>query len=251
MSGFLEEAEALEQAASSERVSYLQAQHLAGPLLDVGCGNGYAVAEWWRRGIRAVGVDSSLYRLSRWLGQPVRLPLVVADATALPFGDSRFKSSYSSGLLEHVGVAETGGDTYSVSELPDKFEKRRRAVAEMCRVTTSSGPVILDFPNGAFPIDFWHGTSLASFRPHRLPDRLNPTIWEIGRYVPDRSVTILPLRNRLVFKQISRRWWGRALRMPATLFVRLLDSIPRPFHSVLGLLYPFLVVRIGRAEHGA
>lgn len=248
---FLEEAEALESAASSERVSYLQAQRIGGLVLDVGCGNGYAVAEWRRRGIRAVGVDSSFHRLGRWIGQHSARPYVLADAMALPFRAEQFDSTYSSGLIEHVGVSEQGGSEYHVAALPAKHEMRRQAVGEMCRVTKRSGSVILDFPNGMFPIDFWHGTSLASFRLHSLPDLLNPTIWEIERYVPNRSVTALPLGNRLGFRQISQRWWGRALRGPAALFVRFLDALPRGLRPVHGLLYPFLVVRIGNPRQSS
>ena len=249
MDTFLKEAEALEQAASRERVSYLEGLGLTGPLLDVGCGNGYAVAEWRQRGIKAVGVDSSFYRLSRWLGEKSAGPLVLASATALPFRSNQFGATYSCGLIEHVGVEEHGGDTYTVAELPSKHTARKGAVEEMCRVT--SGSVILDFPNGMFPIDFWHGTSLGAFRVHSLPDSLNPSIWEIARYVPDRQVTIMPLGNRLRFKQISRKWWGRALRLPAEVFVRLLDMMPRSFRVIHGMLYPFLVVRIEPARHGA
>jgi SAM-dependent methyltransferase len=249
MNTFLQEAEALERAASWERVSYLQGLFLAGPILDVGCGNGYAVAEWGHRGVKAVGVDSSFYRLGRWLHEHPAASLVLASATALPFRPGQFNATYCCGLLEHVGVQEQGGSTYSVTELPDKHTTRKVAIEEMCRVT--SGSVVLDFPNGMFPIDFWHGTALGAFRVHSLPDSLNPSVWEIARYVPDRQVTILPLGNRLRFKQISRRWWGRALRLPAELFVRLLDMMPRTFRAIHGTLYPFLVVRIGSAKHGA
>lgn len=246
MGDFLEEAEELERASSGPRVSYLRDLGLDAPLLDVGCGNGYAVAEWRRRGLHAVGVDSSVYRMSRWLDEHSSLPFlpfVVADAAALPFRTGHFGAAYSSGLLEHIGVQEQGG-RYRFAEMPDKHLRRERAVAEMCRVTRQSGPVVLDFPNGMFPIDFWHGSSLAAFRIHALPDRLNPSLWEIRRYAGRRSVTILPLRSRLGFRQVSRKWWGRALRLPTRIFVRSLDNLPRRLQPVLGLLYPFLVVRI-------
>ena len=209
-------------------------------MLDVGCGNGYAVAEWRRRGVGAVGVDSSIYRMSRWLDERATLPLVVADAAALPFGNGQFGAVYSSGLLEHIGVREEGG-RYRFEELPDKHALRSRAVAEMCRVASEEGAVLLDFPNGAFPIDFWHGSSVGSFRVHRIPDRLNPTLSQIRRYTGGRRVKILPLRNRLAFRQVSRRWWGRLLRAPAALYVRTLDLLPG---RLRGVLSPFLVVRI-------
>jgi len=251
MNTFLQEAEALERCASEERVSYLEAIGLAGSVLDVGCGNGYAVAEWRKRGVKAVGVDYSFYRASRWLAERSGSALVLADATALPFRAGQFQATYSSGLIEHVGVEEQGGDVYRVTARPDKHEVRQQAVREMCRVTSAGGSVILDFPNGMFPIDFWHGTSLGSFRVHGLPDTLNPSVWEIARYLPDSRVTILPLRNRLRFRQISRKWWGRALHVPMKALIRLLDLLPRALRSIHGILYPFLVIRIRPARHGA
>ena len=251
MNTFLQEAEALEQSASEERVSYLETVGLAGPVLDVGCGNGYAVAGWRRRGVKAVGVDCSFYRASRWLAERSGSALVVADATALPFRAGQFQATYSSGLIEHVGVEEQGGDVYQVTARPDKHELRQQAVREMCRVSSASGSVILDFPNGMFPIDFWHGTSLAAFRVHRLPDTLNPSVWEIARYLPESRVTILPLRNRLRFRQISRKWWGRALHVPMRAFIRLLDLLPQALQAMHGTLYPFLVIQIRPARRGA
>jgi len=241
---FLREAEALEKDAARERVAYLETVGIGGCVLDVGCGNGYSVAEWRRRGVAAIGVDSSPHRLARWIAEGSLGSLVLADATALPFRGGQFDSTYSSGLIEHVGVQEEGGESYRVTELADKHDQRRRAVAEMRRVTSSEGAVILDFPNGMFPIDFWHGTRLGSLRWHPLPDRLNPSVWEIAKYVPDGRVTILPVKNRLRFRQISHRWWGRALHRPVEAFLRALDGLPDAFRPLRGVLYPFLVVRI-------
>ena len=251
MNTFLQEAEALERSASQERVSYLETVGLTGPLLDVGCGNGYAVTQWQLRGVKAVGVDCSFYRASRWLAEKSGGALVLADAAALPFRDGEFQAAYSSGLIEHVGVDEQGGDVYRVTARPDKHQTRQRAVRELCRVTSAQGSVVLDFPNGMFPVDFWHGTSLAAFRMHRLPDTLNPSVWDIARYVPDSQVMILPLGNRLRFRQVSRKWWGQAFRVPMGAFIRALDLLPQALRTIHGILYPFIVVRIRPARHGA
>jgi SAM-dependent methyltransferase len=239
----LAEAEALEKAASESRVAFLAETGIRAPVLDVGCGNGYAVAEWRRHGVRAVGVDASLYRMSRWKDERAALPLVVADATSLPFRTGAFGGVYSSGLVEHIGVKEEGG-RYRFEELPDKHARRESAVAEMCRVASPAGAVLLDFPNGMFPVDFWHGSTVAAFRVHSVPDRLNPSLRQIRRYARGRRLTVLPLRDRLAFRQVSRKWWGRLLRRPATVFVRILDRVPRRLQPILGVLYPFLVVRI-------
>jgi SAM-dependent methyltransferase len=246
----LAEAEALEKKSSESRVAFLEGTGVRAPVLDVGCGNGYAVAEWRRRGVRAVGVDASLYRMSRWIEEHASAPLVVADATALPFRSGEFGGVYSSGLVEHIGVKEEGG-RYRFEELPDKHARRESAVAEMCRVASPSGAVLLDFPNGMFPIDFWHGSSVGAFRVHAVPDRLNPSLQQIRRYARGRRVTVLPLRDRLAFRQVSRKWWGRLLRRPAALFVRVLDLVPRRLQPILSVLYPFLVVRIEPGNPGA
>jgi SAM-dependent methyltransferase len=241
----LQQAEALEREAASERVEYLQRVGVTGaPILDVGCGNGYSVMEW-RRGGLAVGVDRSLYRLSRWVAEHKGgRPFVVADAAALPFRDRQFLHTVSSGMLEHVGVSEHASP-YRVAALPAKHSLRSQVVSELRRVTHPEGTVTLDFPNGFFPVDFWHGDSLGAFRLHRVPDALNPTVWELRTYVRDGRITLLPLHKRLRFRQISRKWWGRLLAGPASLFLRVLDALPRSLAApLLGLLYPFLVVRI-------
>jgi SAM-dependent methyltransferase len=245
MTHFLQQAEALERDAAADRVQYLNGIGVnATPILDVGCGNGYSVIEW-RNGGLAVGVDRSLYRLSRWVAEHRdHRPFVVADARALPFRSHQFAHTVSSGMLEHVGVSELSSP-YRVTALPSKRSARAEVVAELCRVTQPAGSVILDFPNGLFPIDFWHGNTLGAFRLHRVPDVLNPSLWELLTYTLDRKVTVLPLRNRLRFRQISRQWWGRLLSGPVHLFLRVLDILPRRLaQPLLGVFYPFLVVRV-------
>ncbi|MFY9826994.1 MAG: class I SAM-dependent methyltransferase [Thermoanaerobaculia bacterium] len=243
----LQQAEALERAAAADRVQYMKGVGVnTTPILDVGCGNGYSVMEWRAKGL-AIGVDLSLYRLSRWVAEhKSSRPFVVADARALPFRDSQFAYTVSSGMLEHVGVSEVASP-YRVTALPTQRSSRAQVVSELSRVTRPGGTVILDFPNGLFPIDFWHGDSLGAFRIHPVPDVLNPTLWEIRSYVRHGKVTLLPLRNRLRFRQISRRWWGRLLAGPVQLFLRGLDVLPRSLvQPLLGLFYPFLVIRFQR-----
>jgi SAM-dependent methyltransferase len=151
----------------------------------------------------AVGVDRSLYRLSRWVAEHKdHRPFIVADAKALPFRSQQFVHTVSSGMLEHVGVSELSSP-YRVTALPSKRSTRAEVVAELCRVTQPAGSVILDFPNGLFPIDFWHGNTLGAFRFHQIPDVLNPSLWELLAYTRGRKVTVLPLRNRLRFRQID------------------------------------------------
>ncbi len=240
MSSLLHRAEALEDGAAAERVEYLHGLGvLEGPILDVGCGNGYSLRELRGRGFLAVGVDCSLYRLSRWVeeGRDGR-HLVVADATRLPFLTGTFATVASSGMLEHIGVAEQSGP-YRAAALPEKHRLRARAVTELGRVCF--GILVLDFPNGWFPVDFWHGDAVGAFRLHTVPDDLNPSVSEVRSYLPGSRVTVLPLRNRLRFRQVSQRRWGRLLSPLARLLVRALDRLPRA-SLLLRVLSPYLVV---------
>src|SRR4029079_5713853 len=165
-------AEALEREASERRVSYFRGRvgGAARRLLDVGCGNGYAVAAWRRCGIAAGGVDLSFYRLGRWVEQHrARLPFVLADAAALPFADGTFDAVVASVMIEHVGVSDAA-NPYRVRAHADRDHAREAVVGELARVTGAGGTTLVDGPNGAFPIDFWHGDRLGAFRPHGVPD---------------------------------------------------------------------------------
>ncbi len=75
-----------------ELAPYLQ----AGPVLDVGCGNGFLTLPLSRRG-RAVGVDFAAEMLAR---NPVRTR-VQGRAEALPFPDRSFPVVLCQGLLHH------------------------------------------------------------------------------------------------------------------------------------------------------
>jgi SAM-dependent methyltransferase len=246
MNSLLEHAEALEREAASERVSYFEQFGVTGPtILDVGCGNGYSVSCWNARGLVAIGVDRSLYRLTRWLQEhPGRKPFVVADARALPFRSGLFANVLASGLIEHVGVRESSAP-YRVRPLPAKREARAATVRELVRVTRPRGSCLLDFPNGAFPVDFWHGDRVGAFRLHRIPDTLNPSFAELRSYLPRQALELLPLRNRLRFRQISGRWWGRVLSRPVRATIWILDRLPqRLAQPIRAIAYPFLVVRV-------
>jgi hypothetical protein len=193
-------------------------------------------------------VDASFYRLTRWAAQRRGLPLALGDATALPFADGAFRMTIASGLLEHVGVEESSAP-YRIAARPEKASLRSRAVAELLRVTAEGRGAYLDGPNGAFPVDFWHGDRVGSFRVHRVPDALCPSLEELEGYARAASaeLTLLPVGARLRFRQIARRSWGRSLAPAARVAVRILDALPRgPLRPLLSRLYPFLVVRLGR-----
>ncbi|MCU0305988.1 MAG: class I SAM-dependent methyltransferase [Thermoanaerobaculales bacterium] len=250
----LREAEALEKRAAVERVDYFDTILGGAPgerLLDVGCGNGYAVEEWRRRGRSAIGVDRSLYRLSRWIGlaQPSGR-LVLADAAALPFPDGSFEHVVSSGMIEHVGVSESS-EPYTVRTHDDRDEQRRGVVGELIRVAGPAGRVVVDCPNGSFPIDFWHGDRVGAFRLHRVPDTLLPCLGDLRRWAASggRDARLRPLSGRLAFRQVGRRWWGRVLAPAMRRFLVVLDRLcTLGAGRAVAPFYPYLVVELWRRD---
>ena len=247
------DAEVLEARAATERVAFLTGLfgdgiHTGRRLLDVGCGNGYAVKEWNDQGLDAVGVDISLYRLSRWVNEHPRThrPFVIADATALPFPNGFFDRVVSSGMIEHVGVEESSMP-YTVVAQPDREEKRRLAVAEIARVADPIAMILIDCPNGSFPIDFWHGDGLGAFRTHGVPDVLLQSFGDLRRWVErcGRRATLRPITGRLAFRQVGSRWWGRLFAPGMRLYLWCLDGATRMgLGRVTAPFYPYLVVEI-------
>jgi SAM-dependent methyltransferase len=249
----LRDAEALEARAATERVAFLTRLFGNDPrvglrLLDVGCGNGYSVAEWNDRGLVAVGVDVSLYRLSRWIKEhpPDRRPFVIADAAALPFVERAFDKVVSSGMIEHVGVSESSAP-YTITPDPDQSAKRRQVIAELARVAGADAIVLIDCPNGSFPIDFWHGDGLGAFRIHGVPDVLLPSYSDLRLWAGrcDARAVLRPLTGRLAFRQVGSRWWGRALAPMMRVHLRILDTLTRfGLGRLVVPLYPYLVIEI-------
>lgn len=246
----LREAEALEARGARERVAYyvrLLGPGRRGRLLDVGCGNGYAVDEWRSRGFEGYGVDCSVYRLGRWIAEGGGgRGLVLADAARLPFADGAFSDVISSGMIEHVGVEESAGP-YSVRALPNRDGLRERVLGELVRVGDGLGAVLVDCPNGAFAVDFWHGDRIGSFRLHRIPDTLLPTFGAFRRWARrlGRRARLTPLSRRLSFRQVGRRWWGRLLRPAMAFWLWSLDlGLKAGLGRLLAPLYPYLVVAL-------
>jgi SAM-dependent methyltransferase len=218
---------------------------MPGPLLDVGCGNGYGVACWQAEGVRAFGLDRSLYRMGRWAAEHGQSPpMVVGDAAKLPFATSTLSVVVSSGMIEHVGVAETA-NPYTISPASDQEEKRTAVIAELGRVTRPGGAVIVDCPNGSFPIDFWHGDRLGAFRLHSVPDVLLPGHNQLLRWGRTSGLVsaLQPLGRRLRFRQIRSRWWGKLLSPVVAAGLFCFDRlIKTPLGPIVAWFYPYVVV---------
>lgn len=101
-------------------------------VLDVGCGDGRHIAAAAARGCRAVGVDYDPGELAKARSRAgsLRIDLIAADATRLPFRDTAFDAVICTETLEH---------------LPDD----RGAIAEIARVLRPGGLL-----HGAVPSHF-------------------------------------------------------------------------------------------------
>ena len=220
-------------------------------VLDSGCGNGVSVELLQSETIEAWGNDLSALRKWQWRTLENRDRLVVADTKRLPFEDGFFDIVMSSGVLEHIGVDEIGGAEYSVTPRADRDEERIAFVGELLRVTKPSGLLCLDFPNGAFPIDFWHGTVPGGARFHTLSEGFLPKVREIRSYLQAAGryrITARSPRTRLRMRQVGQHWWGRALRAPMQGVLWLMEQ--PGFRSLAASpLNPYLVLEV-RAVDG-
>jgi SAM-dependent methyltransferase len=220
-------------------------------VLDSGCGNGLSVDVLTQAAIEAWGVDLSALRKWQWSERIRTDRLACADSLRLPFGDGFFDAILCSGVLEHVGVRELRGSRYSVTVLEERDADRIRFLKEHARVLAPRGVLWLDFPNGAFPIDFWHSSRAGAPRWHSRHEGFLPTVAEIRRYSSalhgEFDVTARGPAGRLQFRQVGRHWYGKLLARPAGLWLRLLGV--RPFSALLETgLNPFLVLELRRQE---
>ena len=111
-----------------------------GSLLDVGCGTGHFANRWASLGMRAAGVDSSPARLRFAREQWPEFPVVLGDATALPFRSASFDIVALIAVLEFLGSPEA-------------------ALREAGRVARKG--LLLGVLNRVSPVAFWRRTRRA------------------------------------------------------------------------------------------
>lgn len=153
-------------------------------VLDAGCGSGLYTRLLLERGASVVGVDYSpqMLRLARPRIAPfaARGALVLGDAGRLMFREGAFDAALAVGLLDYV---------------PDAAG----CLAELARVTTRGGRVIVTIPRNPSPFFFLR--------------------WGPGRWLRRRLLGLPPVRNAMTATQ-----W-RALLAGARLVVEELDLV--------------------------
>ncbi len=222
-------------------------------VLDCGCGNGISVDLLNEAGVAAWGNDPSALRKWQWRERRSKDRLFVADGSSLPIPHGFFDVVLACGVLEHVGVLESRTDRYRVRPRPSRDVERIRFLGELLRVTAADGTIWLDSPNGAFPIDFWHGEGPGSARFHGPREGFLPKAGELRGYLrtlPFRTaVRFHSPHRRLQLHQVRRHWYGRAFQLPVRW---LLQAMNLPLLEFLAAtpLNPFLVVEIEKQRTG-
>jgi SAM-dependent methyltransferase len=121
-------------------------------ILDVGCGQGSAIAAMGKEGRDAYGID--LPTVTRYWDASGndRGHFFASSATDLPFADESFDFVYSFGVIEHIGTVNG-----HIAMADDYRQKRLRYASELMRVVRPGGQLLLACPNKRFPLDIQHG----------------------------------------------------------------------------------------------
>ncbi len=215
-------------------------------VLDCGCGNGVSVDVLNEHGFDGWGVDLSALRKWQWRERARPERLAVANALRLPFPDGSFDTVISSGVIEHIGVDERGGASYAVTPRQDRDASRRQFIDELLRVTRPGGRVFVDCPNGAFPIDFWHGGEGGRARWHRRGEGFLPSFAEINALARGAEVRALSPSRRFAFRQVGQHWYGRLFSLPMAMWLAAMKVVPFLARTATN---PYLVVEIRKSAH--
>jgi ubiquinone/menaquinone biosynthesis C-methylase UbiE len=167
-----------------------------GTLLDIGCGAGRAVLALSRDGRRVVGIDLSLPMLSAGRALSAQANLGGANVLALPFADGTFK-----GLFMFFGALQ---------HLPGR-ENRRRALAEMARITDARGRLVMGLDNlapGLFCYCYWLTEKIGVVdTPQAAPDQTPTTADTILWSRESRRVHPLLWHARGLVRTLRWRTW--------------------------------------------
>lgn len=226
-------------------------QGKSGRVLENGCGVGTYVERLLADCAQVFGLEFDPARTRQAsqlpaLAQAVavgRSALVNAAGEALPFAEASFSAILSHEVLEHV-------------------QDDRAAVAEMLRVLTAGGRMVVFVPNRGYPFEthgiYWRGRyhfgniPLVNWLPRRLRDRLAPHVRVYSRRDLESLFKGLPvhiLRREVLFgayDNIIARWPipGRWLR-------RLLQALEKTPLRGLGLSHFWVIEKTCTPEPGA
>ena len=185
-------------------------------ILDSGCGNGESVDVLSRFGFEAWGHDLSALRKWQWRGASGEI------ASSWRRGRrSRFRRRVRrrDRLRRPRARGRPGGGRRPLSRRADARPRRTAAAISRraLRVLAPDGRLFLDFPNGAFPIDFWHGVkpgARAGIPPARgfcRPCRRSARCARDRRRAERDGAQP---RGPAAFPAGLAHWYGRALRAP-------------------------------------
>lgn len=120
-------------------------------VLEVGCGMGAGIELFARDGYDAFGLD--LPNLAPFWEREKRDPgrFFCGDGGRTPFPGGYFDAVFSLGTIEHIGTL-TGHNTLSA----DYLARRSAFAAELLRITTPGGRILISCPNKSFPVDVHH-----------------------------------------------------------------------------------------------
>lgn len=155
--GYYDATRGLPQQQADDLADLLAAEIGSSKCLEIGVGTGRIALPLYHRGVRIVGADLSapmLARLKDNAGGEAPFPILVADATRLPFKDA----SYDALLASHV-----------FHLIPDW----RQAADEALRMLRPGGALLVDFGGG---IDTpWQPFLKEVFRDHGI-ERVRPGV---------------------------------------------------------------------------
>jgi len=190
------------------------------PVLDVGCGAGLGLALLGRRGFRPVGIDlvDGGFYAARCIGEAngLKVGLINADVSRLPFRPSTFRAVTAVEMLEHVFEGD-----------------RRSAFAEMARVISPGGALVLSTPNYNSFVEIGKRLLYKSRSLRRLLPFMHYPTPDVGRasYHPHSYHLPIPQRNLrtlledAAFTVVATRKFLFALKYTPDALLRIMQGV--------------------------